>query len=138
MARRAGIRTRYEAALERFPGLSFAPIPIGSTPNWWLTCITVDPEIAGIDSVHIRESLEAANIESRPTWKPMHLQPLFSDTPSYIDGTSERIFRTGLCLPSGGGMSDDDLDRVIDHLVALFDKGTQSEPRGLSHGNMSP
>ena len=138
MARRAKIRIRYEEALAAFSGVSFAPVSIGSTPNWWLTCITVDPEIAGIDSVHIRESLEAANIESRPTWKPMHLQPLFSDTPSYIDGTSERIFRTGLCLPSGGGMSDDDLDRVIDHLVALFDKGTQSEPRGLSHGNMSP
>src|ERR1039458_2733505 len=93
MARRAGIRTRYEAALGRFHGVSFAPIPVRSAPNWWLTCITVDPEITGIDVVQIRESLEAANIESRPTWKPMHLQPLFSDSPSYFDGTSEQIDR---------------------------------------------
>jgi dTDP-4-amino-4,6-dideoxygalactose transaminase len=73
--------------------VSFAPIPVRGAPNLWLSCITVDPEIAGIDAVQIRESLEAANIETRPTWKPMHLQPLFSDSPRYIDGTSEQIFR---------------------------------------------
>ena len=123
MTLRAGIRARYEEAIAGFPGVSLAPILDGSKPNWWLTCITVDPEIAGIDVVQIRESLEAANIESRPTWKPMHLQPLFSGSSSYIDGTSERIFRTGLCLPSGSRMSEDDLQRVIDQLVSLLTNG---------------
>ena len=128
MARRARIRTRYEDALAGFPGVSFAPVPFGSTPNYWLTSITLAPEIAGINVVQIRESLEAVNIESRPTWKPLHLQPLFSDSPSYIDGTSERIFRTGICLPSGSGMSDDDLERVVVHLVTLLQKGGNNKP----------
>ena len=120
MARRAAIRMRYEEALSKFPGVAFAPIPMDSEPNSWLTCITVDPEIAGIDVVRIREALEGANIESRPTWKPMHLQPLFSSLTSYLDGTSERIFNTGLCLPSGSGMSEDDHERVIGHLITLL------------------
>jgi dTDP-4-amino-4,6-dideoxygalactose transaminase len=123
MARRSKIRIRYEEALAAFTGVSFAPVSIGSKPNWWMTCITVDPRIAGISVSQIQKSLESANIESRPTWKPMHLQPLFSGSQSYIDGTSEQIFRTGLCLPSGGGMSDDDVARVIDHLVSMFNMG---------------
>lgn len=123
MARRAALRRRYEEALSKFPGVTFAPVAKGSEPNSWLTCITVDPEIAGIDVDRIRETLESANIESRPTWKPMHLQPLYTGAKNYLDGTSERIFRTGLCLPSGSSMSESDQERVIDHLVSLFTDG---------------
>jgi len=129
MARRAEIRKRYEEALNKIPGVSLLPVPFNSDPNWWLTCIVVDPEIVGVDSFKIRELLEAADIESRPTWKPMHLQPLFSDSPRYVDGTAEKIFRTGLCLPSGSGMSLSDLDRVIDHLMKILSGETLKSTR---------
>jgi dTDP-4-amino-4,6-dideoxygalactose transaminase len=93
-------------------------VPAGSEPNWWLTCITVDPTASGIDVERLRQSLEEDDIETRPMWKPMHLQPLFNGADAYLDGTSECLFSTGLCLPSGSGMTDADLDRVVERLVA--------------------
>ena len=86
-------------------------------PNFWLTCITVDPTDAGTDRERLRLHLESADIESRPTWKPMHLQPVFADAPRRVDGTSEHLFEHGLCLPSGSGIDDGQLDRVIDALL---------------------
>jgi dTDP-4-amino-4,6-dideoxygalactose transaminase len=84
--------------------------------NAWLTCLTIDPALAGVDREAVRLHLEGHDIESRPFWKPMHLQPVFRDCPARVDGTSEALFATGLCLPSGSGMTDADQDRV---LVAL-------------------
>jgi dTDP-4-amino-4,6-dideoxygalactose transaminase len=121
IARRAHIRSRYEGALAPFEGIDLLPVPPGSAPNWWLTCITVDPASAGVDAEKLRLSLEDHDIESRPLWKPMHLQPLFQGADAYLDGTAERLFARGLCLPSGSGMRDEDLDRVLECLVAQLD-----------------
>jgi dTDP-4-amino-4,6-dideoxygalactose transaminase len=83
--------------------------------NYWLTTILVDPEkTGGITCEEIRIALEHANIEARPLWKPMHLQPVFHDCPYYGDGTSETLFANGLCLPSGSILTEKDLSRVVD------------------------
>jgi dTDP-4-amino-4,6-dideoxygalactose transaminase len=115
--RRRQINQRYRATLSELPGLDFMPVAPYGEPNWWLTCITVEPDAAGYSTTDLRIALEAADIEARPTWKPMHLQPLFADAPARVDGTSQRLFETGLCLPSGSGMTDDELDRVIAELL---------------------
>lgn len=119
VARRKTINERYQAALAGYAGLVFAPVAAGNKPNWWLTCFTIDPAI-GVTPEAIRLHLEAADIESRPLWKPMHLQPLYATAQRRIDGTSELLYETGLCLPSGSGMSDLEQDRVLDCLVEVI------------------
>jgi pyridoxal phosphate-dependent aminotransferase EpsN len=78
----------------------------------WLTCITVDPARFGATREDIRLALERANIESRPLWKPMHLQPVFAGCDVVGGAVAEALFRDGLCLPSGTAMSEADLARV--------------------------
>jgi dTDP-4-amino-4,6-dideoxygalactose transaminase len=107
-------REFYERALGNLPGLSFMPIPEWSGPNYWLTCIVIDPAEAGTDREEIRGELEAENIESRPLWKPMHLQPVFRECRAFTRGVSERLFRDGLCLPSGSALEESDLQRVAE------------------------
>jgi dTDP-4-amino-4,6-dideoxygalactose transaminase len=114
--RRRTINERYRQAFAQVPGISFMPIAPYGQPNYWLTCITVDPEVTGTDRERLRQHLEAADIESRPTWKPMHLQPVFADAPRRVDGTSQDLFEHGLCLPSGSGIDDTQLERVIETL----------------------
>ncbi|MET0914156.1 MAG: aminotransferase class I/II-fold pyridoxal phosphate-dependent enzyme [Acidimicrobiales bacterium] len=111
IARRREIREHYREALAAWPGIAFGPTD--DEGNAWLTCITVDPQQAGVDREGVRLHLEAQDIESRPLWKPMHLQPVFRHCSARVDGTSEQLFATGLCLPSGSGMSPADQDRVI-------------------------
>lgn len=114
IARRTAIRARYEAGLGDLPGIGWNPVDDDRhAVNHWLTCITVDPA-SGTTPEALRLALEAHDIESRPTWKPMHLQPVFQGAPAVVDGTSDRIFATGLCLPSGGAMGPVEQDRVID------------------------
>lgn len=103
----------YYEALKDLPGISFVAEPDGAYANRWLTTILVDPVGAGTDRVAIAAALEKENIECRPVWKPMHLQPVFKDAPAYSHAVSERLFDTGLCLPSGSNMSDDARERVI-------------------------
>ena len=76
----------------------------------------IDPIITGVTPYDLMNELEDMNIESRLLWKPMHLQPVFSHCPAYLNGTSERLFSQGLCLPSGSNLSHDDLERIIDIL----------------------
>jgi dTDP-4-amino-4,6-dideoxygalactose transaminase len=79
--------------------------------------VLIDPERSGgVTRETVRLALDAQNIESRPLWKPMHMQPIFADAPFYGDGTSERLFNHGLCLPSGSNLSTDDLERVVHHI----------------------
>lgn len=112
VARRRAINQRYRAALTELPGLAFMPEADYGTSTCWLTCITLDPGLA-VTPDAIRLHLESHDVEARPTWKPMHLQPVFADAPARVDGTSERLFATGLCLPSGSTLSDGDQDRVV-------------------------
>lgn len=111
----------YVKALSHLPGISFLQEPTGSFSNRWLTTILVDPsKSTGITRENIRLALDALNIESRPLWKPMHLQPVFEQAPFYGDGTSERLFEQGLCLPSGSNLNKADLQRVVDLIYKLF------------------
>jgi len=113
MARRRAINEAYRDALGALAGITFMPRANYGEPNNWLTCILVDPEVFGATPEQIRLALEAHDIEARPTWKPLHLQPLFADTPVVGGGVSAHIFEQGLCLPSGSSLSDADLGRVI-------------------------
>lgn len=112
--RRREIFEGYRQRLGGLPGISFMPEPTGWRSNRWLTVILIDPRAYGRDTRAVREALEGENIEARPVWKPMHLQPVFQGC-SYWKGTasvSDRLFAQGLCLPSGTAMTDSDLDRV--------------------------
>jgi dTDP-4-amino-4,6-dideoxygalactose transaminase len=106
----------YLSALSSYAGISFLEEPAGFLSNRWLSCILVDPTLTKnkINREDIRLALERENIESRPLWKPMHLQPVFAGTPFYGDGTAERLFDQGLCLPSGSNLSLSDLQKVTE------------------------
>ena len=86
--------------------------------NYWLNTILIDPQKTGTDYETVRVHLDACNIESRPLWKPMHTQPVFSGAPSYVNGVSEDLFTMGLCLPSGPWVSDEDVERVAREIIA--------------------
>jgi len=81
--------------------------------NRWLTTLLIDPEKTGISREQIQDKLAAQNIETRPLWKPMHLQPVFSGYDAFRSGVSDELFRIGLCLPSGTNMSDEEFDMVV-------------------------
>lgn len=113
VAARRRINARYRSLLAGDPGISFMPEAPYGTGNAWLTCILVDPERFGADREAIRLALEAVDIEARPVWKPMHLQPVFSGCPVAGGDVSARLFERGLCLPSGSALSDAEQDRVV-------------------------
>lgn len=95
--------------------------PEGFFANRWLTTIFINPENNnGITRETIRHAFEAENIESRPLWKPMHLQPVFANAPFYGDGISEKLFTDGLCLPSGSNLTENDFQRIFDVLDSIF------------------
>ena len=104
----------YFAGLKDLPGISFLPEPDSAYANRWLTTVLVDPGKSGTDRTAISAALAVDNIECRPLWKPMHLQPVFQGAPAYRRGVSERLFEQGLCLPSGSNLSDHDRHRVIE------------------------
>jgi dTDP-4-amino-4,6-dideoxygalactose transaminase len=83
-------------------------------PNYWLTVVTLDPREYGTSPEELRKRLEHLDIEARPAWKPMHMQPVFAGLSVRGGAVAEAIFRTGLCLPSGSSMTDDDVARVVE------------------------
>lgn len=103
----------YVNALAEVPGIEFMPEAPWGRHSRWLTCITVDPWEAGVTSERLRLALEADNIEARPVWKPMHLQPVFEGCEVYGPGVSADLFEKGLCLPSGSNLTEADLERVV-------------------------
>jgi dTDP-4-amino-4,6-dideoxygalactose transaminase len=118
ITRRRAIDARYREALGGVDGLAFLPIADYGEPNHWLSCITIDPERFGADRETVRLALEAEDIESRPTWKPLHLQPVFADNAVVGGDVCAGIFAHGLCLPTGSALSPADQDRVIGLVVA--------------------
>lgn len=88
--------------------------------NHWLTCISIDPSKSKITKEHIYSKLLEENIESRPLWKPMHLQPVFNKYPYYGSNISEQLFKNGLCLPSGSKLKNEELERIKNTLISLF------------------
>ncbi|MDD5306770.1 MAG: aminotransferase class I/II-fold pyridoxal phosphate-dependent enzyme [Deltaproteobacteria bacterium] len=113
IARKYRIRAFYEGALSGLPGVSFLPLPAFGRSNCWLTCIQVDPAAFGATREDIRLHLESLDIEARPVWKPMHMQPVFRECRVIGGAVSEDLFERGLCLPSGSSLTDADLDRVL-------------------------
>jgi dTDP-4-amino-4,6-dideoxygalactose transaminase len=89
--------------------------------NRWLTTILVDPKATGgVTREDIRQGLQAEDIESRPLWKPMHLQPVFKGAPVYVTGISEDLFNRGLCLPSGSNLPKEDLKFVTSAMLSML------------------
>ena len=116
--RRRAIFARYQHHLSPLAGVSFMPeAPYGRSSRW-LTVMLVDPAIAPATAESVRLALERANIESRPVWKPMHMQPVFAGARVIGGATAEEFFERGLCLPSGSAMSDGDVDRVSEIVLA--------------------
>jgi dTDP-4-amino-4,6-dideoxygalactose transaminase len=117
-------RAVYQAYWERYkdtPGVQFLAEPEGYYSNRWLTTILINPEQTGGKTREtLRLALDAENIESRPLWKPMHMQPVFADTQFYGDGTCERLFERGLCLPSGSNLTQEDLQRIFTAMDAVL------------------
>jgi dTDP-4-amino-4,6-dideoxygalactose transaminase len=116
--RRKQIDAAYADGLASLPGVSLMPRTAAGTGNYWLTCILIDPQIFGTDREGVRLSLEAADIESRPTWKPLHLQPAFSEATFVGPGHCAHIFESGLCLPTGSALSLADQSRIIEIITA--------------------
>jgi dTDP-4-amino-4,6-dideoxygalactose transaminase len=117
--RRRRINKQYRSRLDDLPGIEFMPVADYGEPNWWLTCITVDPDQFGADREQIRMVLEAEDIESRPTWKPLHLQPAFAGSPVVGGAVCAAIFENGLCLPTGSGLTDDEQSCVVDSIRSV-------------------
>lgn len=115
--RRRSIASAYAGVVGPIVGVTLHEVPSHHAPNHWLSCILLSSE-APCTAEELRLHLEQHSIESRPVWKPMHLQPAFAAARSRTDGTGERLFREGLCLPSGSGMTDSQLERVIAALAA--------------------
>jgi len=118
LAARRRVNDRYRELLAGSAGISFMPEATYGRGNCWLTCILVDPEEAGANRETIRLALEGDDIESRPLWKPMHLQPVFRDAPMYGGSVSASLFERGLCLPSGSALTDADQRRIVEILLA--------------------
>lgn len=119
-ARRANFAF-YQTRLGQLPGITFMPEAPWGRHTRWLTVMTVDPAVCGVTCEEMRLALEAENIESRPVWKPMHLQPVFADCESVGGTVAQRLFENGLCLPSGSNLAETDLVRVIDVIRELVD-----------------
>jgi len=111
----------YLRFLGDLPGLSFMPEAPWGCASRWLTVITIDPAQFGADREAIRLALEAENIESRPLWKPMHLQPVFASCEHVGGAVAENLFRDGLCLPSGSSLTEAELARVVAVIRSLAD-----------------
>lgn len=119
IARKRAIFRRYTEALGNLPGIAFMPEPAWAQATRWLSVMLVDAARFGAGPAEIRAALEAVNVESRPVWKPMHLQRVFREAPCHGGATAERLFACGLCLPSGSGLTDAQQDRVIAAILAL-------------------
>lgn len=115
VARRREIHALYTELLKDVNGITILQNPTKQfQSNFWLTCILVAPNVFGKTREEIRLKLDTENIETRPLWKPMHLQPVFAAAPFYGNGTSERLFDIGLCLPSGPTLTDGDIRKVAE------------------------
>jgi dTDP-4-amino-4,6-dideoxygalactose transaminase len=104
----------YQQALQDLPGVTLMPEATFGRSNRWLTCLTIDPTQFGCDRTRVQATLAAAQIESRPVWKPLHLQPVFSDCDCFGGEVAVALFEQGLCLPSGSSLTIADLDRIVE------------------------
>ena len=121
IARRREINQLYRTLLQDVPGIAFHTNPNEDfDSNYWLTCIVVNADVTGFTREEVRLRMEQENIETRPLWKPMHLQPVFADCPYYGDNTEGRLFDDGLCLPSGPALTNEDIARVATIIKEMY------------------
>lgn len=120
MSKRRRHRETYREFFSPVQGVELFGTPCDHEDNCWLTSVVIDPEAAGFAAQDVAGYLTAENIETRPLWKPMHLQPVFADAECFVDGTSERFFRTGLTLPSGSALTSAEFSRVTGALQAFL------------------
>lgn len=114
IARRRGWRERYRSLFDASPGVRILGGDLDADDNCWLTAITVDPHESAWTVADLSQVLADAGVESRPVWKPMHLQPVLIDAPRTVTGAAESLFSLGLTLPSGSGMTDEQFDGVVE------------------------
>jgi dTDP-4-amino-4,6-dideoxygalactose transaminase len=119
ISKRRGHREVYRELFAAVPGVELFAALDDHEDNCWLTSVVIDSQVAGFTARELAVHMAAGDIEVRPLWKPMHLQPVFADTRRLVDGTSERFFRTGLTLPSGSALTSGEFSRVIDQ-IQLF------------------
>lgn len=119
VAARRRVNACYRRLFEGVRGISFMPEAPYGQRNAWLTCILVDPPTFGAERETIRLALEAENIESRPLWKPMHLQPIYAGSCTYGGAISARLFERGLCLPSGSALTEREQASIVETLLAV-------------------
>ena len=113
------IHELYAKAFENLEGITLKSNPDGRfNANYWLSTILIDPEKSGTNYDEVRVKLDAKGIETRPLWKPMHLQPVYANNPRYVTGVSERLFNMGLCIPAGPWVTDADVDYIVEQIKA--------------------
>jgi dTDP-4-amino-4,6-dideoxygalactose transaminase len=117
MVARRDIFERYRQAFDPIPGIEMIPFGVDVRPNYWLTCVLIDPKEFGADREQVRLALEDLDVESRPTWKPLHLQPLYREARTVGGSVAAAIFERGLCLPSGSRLSVPEQERIIDAVL---------------------
>jgi dTDP-4-amino-4,6-dideoxygalactose transaminase len=125
-ARRANF-SRYRSYFSKYNSngfdIRFQEEPVGYFSNRWLTCIIIDPTInKGLTREEIRLAMDIENIETRPLWKPMHQQPIFSSSKNYLNGVADKLFENGLCLPSGSNLTEEEFDRIFKCLDSVIAK----------------
>jgi dTDP-4-amino-4,6-dideoxygalactose transaminase len=137
LARRRAIREMYVDGLADVPGVGFLGRDEhdghgrgNDEDNCWLTCIMLDPAVTSLSPSQLIAELAGKDIESRRLWKPMHLQPVFASSRSFINGESERLFDRGVTLPSGSALTDDEIERVIKVLHTAMAEGHQGDDYG--------
>lgn len=124
--RRRALRIRYRELFAAVPGVEMFGEPSGADggptrDNFWLSSVLVDPDAAGFTAEDLRAHLAGQDIEARPLWKPMHLQPVFAGRRAFTDGTGERLFTTGLSLPSGSVLDESSISRVVESITSFLE-----------------
>lgn len=121
---------RYHSELSGSPGVDFIEGYPDCDSNCWMSCMTVEPSQLGCSRSDLIAALEEQNIESRPVWKPMHLQPLYRHFPAFGGSVSEKLYYNGLCLPSGSNLTAEDQHRVLDTIHSIFDTSSDDNLQG--------
>ncbi len=124
VAARRRVFARYRDALADLPGLSFMPEPSWTVGTRWLTCLQIDDSVSGVSREDVRLALLDKDIEARPVWKPMHMQPVFKGTRAIGGDVAEQLFERGLCIPSGSNLTDLEQDEVIDTISRVLRRET--------------
>ena len=117
------VHALYENAFEGVDGITLKSNPDGRfNANYWLSTILIDPVKTGTNYDEVRRKLDEQGFETRPLWKPMHLQPVYATNPCYVNGVSERLFNMGLCIPAGPWVTDEDVVYIVEQIKGCCKK----------------